>query len=42
MFRWFEDVGYDADIEALRPMHPDLADFDAYLDRAGWRERAAA
>jgi uncharacterized protein YbjT (DUF2867 family) len=39
MMRWFEDVGYDADITALRRTHPELTGFDAYLLRAGWAGR---
>ena len=36
MMRWFEDVGYDADITVLRPLYPGLTDFDTYLQRTGW------
>jgi uncharacterized protein YbjT (DUF2867 family) len=36
MMRWFEDVGYNADITALRAMYPDLVDLNAYLQRARW------
>jgi hypothetical protein len=36
MLRWFEDVGYDADVAALRAIRPELTNFDAYLQRAGW------
>ncbi|KAI2780440.1 nucleoside-diphosphate-sugar epimerase family protein [Daldinia loculata] len=32
MFRWFRDVGYGADIAALRNMHPDLKDFGTWLE----------
>ena len=36
MMRWFEDVGYEADVAALRAISPGLEDFDTYLQRAGW------
>jgi uncharacterized protein YbjT (DUF2867 family) len=36
MFRWFEDVGYEADVSALRRIHPALKDFDAYLKEGPW------
>ena len=36
MLRWFEDVGYDADVDAVRREHPVLLDFESYLRRAGW------
>jgi uncharacterized protein YbjT (DUF2867 family) len=42
MFRWFEDEGYEADIDALREIHPDLQDFDSYLEKHGWKEAVAA
>jgi nucleoside-diphosphate-sugar epimerase len=37
MFRWFEDVGYDADIQKLRGEAPPLTRFEEYLREAGWR-----
>lgn len=40
MYRWFEDVGYDADIAALREEYPDLQRFEPFLREHGW-ERAA-
>ena len=36
MYRWFEDVGYDADIEALRETHPGLQRFESFLHEHGW------
>ncbi|HET9344034.1 MAG TPA: NmrA/HSCARG family protein [Candidatus Eremiobacteraceae bacterium] len=36
MLRWFEAVGYDADIAAVRREHPALLDFESFLSRAGW------
>lgn len=35
MYRWFEDVGYHADIEALRGEHPGLTTLGEYLKT--WR-----
>jgi uncharacterized protein YbjT (DUF2867 family) len=31
MFDWFREAGYQADIPALRRLHPDLLTFDAWL-----------
>ena len=31
MYRFFEDEGYQADIEALRRLYPGLHDFDSWL-----------
>jgi uncharacterized protein YbjT (DUF2867 family) len=36
MFRWFQDVGYDANVPALREELPELTDFERYLRGAGW------
>ena len=36
MYRWFNDVGYEADVEALRREHPGLIDFEGYLRGHGW------
>jgi uncharacterized protein YbjT (DUF2867 family) len=36
MFRWFQDVGYDADIVALRGEYARLTDFERYLRENGW------
>lgn len=35
MLRWFEDVGYDADLVALRNEYP-LTTFEQYLRKHGW------
>lgn len=35
MLRWFEDVGYDADLVALRNEYP-LTTFEQYLRNHGW------
>jgi uncharacterized protein YbjT (DUF2867 family) len=36
MYRWFNDVGYEADISALRQEYPELATFERYLCNHGW------
>ena len=36
MYRWFNDVGYDADIQALHEVYPELTGFETYLRRNGW------
>lgn len=43
MYRWFEDVGYDVDLAALRRVAPQLTSFEQYLrghDWAGARQLA--
>jgi hypothetical protein len=32
MFEWFQGHGYQADIKALRAVHPGLRSFAAYLE----------
>lgn len=34
MYRWFENVGYDADIGALRKLHPQLKTLEQFLREA--------
>ena len=41
MYRWFEDVGYHADIGALRREHSGLVRFDEYLLKHSWRKKEA-
>ena len=36
MYRWFNDVGYEADIAALRQEYPELTTFEQYLRGHGW------
>jgi uncharacterized protein YbjT (DUF2867 family) len=36
MNRWFNDVGYEADIAALRQEYPELTSFERYLRSHGW------
>jgi uncharacterized protein YbjT (DUF2867 family) len=35
-YRWFNEVGYEADIAALRQEHPELTTFERYLRSHGW------
>lgn len=41
MYRWFEDEGYEADIDRLRRIHPGLQRFEDYLVAHGWKGVAA-
>lgn len=36
MYRWFENVGYAADLTQLKREFAQLSDFDAYLREQGW------
>ena len=36
MFEWFNSSGYDADIAALRKIHPGLMDFKTWLKKTDW------
>ena len=36
MYRWFNDVGYEADIRVLRQEYPELTTFERYLCNHGW------
>lgn len=40
MYRWFEEEGYRADVEALREVYPGLTDFGAFLRRQEWIRKA--
>ena len=42
MYRWFEDVGYDVDIGALRREFPFLARLDGVLHQQNWRAAETA
>ena len=35
-YRWFNDVGYEADIAALRQEYPELTTLERYLRSHGW------
>jgi uncharacterized protein YbjT (DUF2867 family) len=39
MFNFFNGQGYDADIAALRKLHPGLLTFEQYLRRNGWENQ---
>jgi len=39
MFNFFNGEGYDADISALRKIHPDLLDLEGYLRKNGWENQ---
>jgi hypothetical protein len=44
MYEWFNEVGYEADIAALREEYPGLTTFERYLRNHGWegaREKRA-
>ena len=36
MYRWFNEVGYEADTDALRREYPELTTFERYLRSHGW------
>ncbi len=36
MYEWFNEVGYEADIMALRSEYPELTDLERYLHDHGW------
>ncbi len=38
-FRFFNGEGYDADIAALRKLHPGLLSFEQYLRKNGWENQ---
>ena len=40
MFRWFENVGYAADLAQLKRDFPQLTDFETYLRDQGWAKSA--
>ena len=42
MYRWFNDYGYEADIAALRELHPGLITFEQYLRTHGWENAQPA
>ncbi len=39
MFNFFNGEGYDADIAALRKIHPGLLNFEQYLRKNGWENQ---
>ena len=36
MLRWFDETGYEVDVEALRSKHPNLLTFEQYLQNLDW------
>jgi len=38
MYEWFNEVGYEADISALRSEYPELTTLEQYLRNHGWEE----
>lgn len=38
-YEFFNGTGYDADIVALRKLHPDLLNFEQYLRKNGWKNQ---
>ena len=38
LFRWYDEVGYEADVEGLRVRYPDLITLDQYLRATGWED----
>jgi uncharacterized protein YbjT (DUF2867 family) len=42
MYRWFNEVGYEARIPALRADYPALTSFEQYLRQNGWEGAAPA
>ncbi|MGI9329834.1 MAG: NmrA/HSCARG family protein [Gammaproteobacteria bacterium] len=36
LFRWYDEVGYEADVEGFRARYPDLITLDEYLRATGW------
>jgi uncharacterized protein YbjT (DUF2867 family) len=37
LFRWYEDVGYEADVDGLRQRYPELMTLEQYLRTTGWQ-----
>jgi hypothetical protein len=36
MFRWFNEQGYDANIQSLRDIYPPLTSFASWLRKVNW------
>jgi uncharacterized protein YbjT (DUF2867 family) len=41
MYSWFNQVGYRADIPALRALYPALTTLEQWVRRTGWQDAAA-
>jgi uncharacterized protein YbjT (DUF2867 family) len=42
LFRWYDEVGYEADVDGLRKRYPQLTTLDQYLRATGWENWSAA
>jgi hypothetical protein len=42
LFASVNDIGFQADVAAVRRHHPEMLTFEAYLRGAGWGARRAA
>lgn len=40
LFRWYEEVGYEADVAGLRAEYPNLMTLEGYLRATGWEDWA--
>lgn len=38
LFRWYDEVGYEVDVDALRSEYPHLITLDQYLRATGWED----
>lgn len=38
LFRWYDEVGYSADVDALRKRYPDMVTLEQYLRATGWAD----
>jgi len=36
LFRWYDEVGYTADVDGLRKRYPDMLTLEQYLRATGW------
>jgi len=41
MNKWFDEVGFEADISALRQEYPELTTLEGYLRNHGWEGAAS-
>jgi hypothetical protein len=37
MQKWMNEAGYQADIEAIRKIHPSLMNFEQWLEKGYWK-----
>ena len=42
MYEWFNEVGYEADIPALRSEYPELSTLEQYLPDHGWEDAGSS